>query len=94
MLLKHGHAALAESERPKRRTEERTRADAPRPAATPKSARTTPKRHGKRAKEPKTELLKVRLTPEERAELEAMAGTSTLSRFVRGLVRAERTRAI
>jgi hypothetical protein len=46
------------------------------------------------AKEPKTELLKVRLTPEERAELEAMAATSTLSRFVRGLLRAERTRAI
>jgi hypothetical protein len=76
------------------RAEERTPADAPRLAAPPKPARTTPKRHGKCAKEPKTELLKVRLTPEERAELEAMAGTSTLSRFVRRQLRAERTRAI
>jgi hypothetical protein len=37
-------------------------------------------------------LLKVRLTPEKRAELEAMAGISTLSRFVRGLLREERIR--
>jgi hypothetical protein len=41
-------------------------------------------------KQAKTELLKVRLTPEERAELEAMAGTSMLSRLVRGLLREAR----
>jgi hypothetical protein len=46
-----------------------------------------------RGKEPKTEIAEGRLTPEERAELEAMAGTSTLSRFVRGVLRAEQTRA-
>jgi hypothetical protein len=39
------------------------------------------------------EVVKVRLTPEERAELEAMAGTTTLSRFVRGLLREARTSA-
>lgn len=59
--------------------------DSPRPVRTPA------RRHGKRSDRPKTELLKVRLTPEERAELEMMAGRTTLSRFVRGLLSEERT---
>lgn len=40
-------------------------------------------------KQPKTELLKVRLTPEERAELEARTTRTTMSRFVRNLLRQE-----
>jgi hypothetical protein len=38
----------------------------------------------------KTELLKVRLSPEEKAELEALTTRTTLSRFVRNLIREAR----
>lgn len=92
LLLKHGQAELAESERPKKPGEpiERKPADALGPVDTPKRARRPPKRYGKRGKNARTELLKVRLSPEERAKLDAMAGDRTLSRFVRGLLSQQR----
>jgi hypothetical protein len=95
LLLELGEAELAESERRTRRKEPvvRARPTAQNPVESPKPERTSPKRRSRRGKEAKTELLKVRLTPEERAELEMMAGRSTLSRFVRGLLRDAGTSA-
>jgi hypothetical protein len=98
-LLRLGEAELAASD--PHRTEPSAGSQAPDSPAERTSARDarlpakrpqTPKRKPN-GKQPKTELLKVRLTPEERAELEAMAAASSMSRFVRRLLREERLRA-
>ena len=51
----------------------------------PKVSQTRKRKPG--GKTPKTELVKVRVTPEEKRELELMTSDTTVSRFIRKLIR-------